>query len=120
VNEFVSIYGQTLITFLTAGGLVLASMGMAYRKFVRPFMRRMDALSALVEYQMRPNGGKSLLDKVNMIDQNHQEVLRLIAENNVEIARKLAESNATVAETLLASNATVATRLEEIVAKDTP
>ena len=63
--------------FIVITGAVVAALAVIYRKVVAPvrdwihnvkaWMTRMETGMTWVEAQMRPNGGGSLVDKVNML-----------------------------------------------------
>ena len=94
------------VLFLTALGYILNKLrkfvrwcwrsGRAMRVRTRQFNREWDALVALVQYQLRHNGGDSLLDMVGRIDSNHEEAKKYWAElkaNDDEIEQRLDYGN---------------------------
>lgn len=90
-----------------AGALV--AIGVALRKgyrVVSEFFSMQAVAARLISAEMRPNGGSTLLDKVNKIAPYHKE-----AEEHWTALRK---SHADVAEKLETNQKEVAKRLEKI------
>lgn len=52
---------------------------------VRQLVQRFEAVADLAEAQLSPNGGSSLLDKVNRIESNHQSAERHWERLNVSL-----------------------------------
>lgn len=63
-------YAQTILVILGAGTAMLVAAGGVYRKGLRPMHVKMTRLLELTEYELTPNGGASLADKVNHIASN--------------------------------------------------
>lgn len=75
-----------MAAFLTASGVIWQKVVVPVRGFVRKFkawMHRVEVSIALVEEQMKPNSGSTILDRVHSnadsiarIDRNIQELLK--------------------------------------------
>lgn len=62
-----------LAQIVIAGGTLVSLLAIFTRKLFQ-FVRRMDAMKQLIEAQLTPNGGSSLLDKVDSIQGSQEEV----------------------------------------------
>lgn len=74
--------GVVLLTFLAALG---AGIAWVYKKIVIPIHTKIERIWEVVNYELQSNGGRSLVDQVTYIAQNHREV----AEDAKRIAKRL-------------------------------
>ncbi len=106
--------GIVLLSFL---GLVGAGLAWVYRRVIRPVHVMVARILELTEYELKPNGGGSLVDRVAKIAANHSDSLRQIAANHADAQKHW--------ETLEANDMAIVKRLEKIEAatanpKDVP
>lgn len=74
--EIVQEYAKTLTVVIAALAAVGGAIAWTHLRLIRPVIKAIEAIHELVEFQLRANGGSSLVDKVNRIDGNHQEAER--------------------------------------------
>jgi hypothetical protein len=61
---------------VVAGVAAVGAMGLAWKKWLRPAYRRVSAVMALISAQLQPNGGSSVVDRLERIEQSQQLSLR--------------------------------------------
>lgn len=78
-----------LAAFLTASGVIWQKVVVPLRGFVRKFkawMLRIEESVGLVEAQMKPNSGKTLMDKVAAASVERDQIARDITEIKQQVA----------------------------------
>lgn len=94
------------IVFLTFLTLLGGAFAWFYRKVMRPVAIKVEKILTLTEYELKPNGGGSLADKIDQIAINHAE-----AQVHWE---ELGKQNATLTDELKKHRDDVNKRLEKI------
>ncbi len=117
IVELVTDYADNVIVISTALAAVGAGLAWVYRKLIRPTHVMVAHIMELTEYELKPNGGGSLVDRVAKIAANHTDSLRQIAANHADAQKHW--------ETLEANDVAIVKRLEKIEAatatpKDVP
>ena len=95
----------------------VARLGKRLYLITREFFTLQAVAARLISAEMQPNGGSTLLDKVNKIAGNHQEAERhwtALQENQVEVATKLETSYEELRGAFRNAHAEITHRLEKI------
>lgn len=70
IQTFAESIAAVIAAIAAAGGALV----WLHRRMLRPVVQRWDAAIDLINSQLMPNGGGSLIDKVNSIDGIHRDV----------------------------------------------
>lgn len=65
-------FGSDAVFVVSALGVIGGAMAWTHRRVYRPMMKRFDAGMSLIEAQLSPNHGSSLLDLVGTIALEHR------------------------------------------------
>jgi hypothetical protein len=88
IGEFATRAPITIAAVVVALGVIWRKVVIPLREFVRRFkawMARIEASTALVEEQMKPNSGSTLWDKIELANRERAEIHRSIDELRIDV-----------------------------------
>ena len=72
--DLIADYAEPFMIIIGAMGAVGAAILWMYRKLLKPSVLMLIALQELVEFQFKPNGGTSLVDKIDKIEKRLHKI----------------------------------------------